>query len=164
MSQHNGGTIRVIPSMSPNGVWRAGVDVWPKDVSPRTRSGIALHFTETASSETAIVAAATRFARSYIDSLTRTPGADAATAPQPRAGHTVLSEHNGWTIRITPAAAPDGRQWQAGVEVWPPGRNPESHGGIQMHFTEDAPDEKSIVESAMRSARRYIDASRTQHQ
>jgi hypothetical protein len=74
-----------------------------------------------------------------------------------------MSEHNGWTMRITPSAS-DSRVWRAGVEVWPPDRNPESHGGIQMRFTEVASDEKSIVESAMRSARRYIDASRTQHQ
>lgn len=74
-----------------------------------------------------------------------------------------MSEHNGWTMRIAPSAgAPD--MWRARVEVWPPGRTPETYGGIEVSFTEAASDEKAIVESAIRSARRYIDASRTQHQ
>jgi hypothetical protein len=164
MSEHNGGTIHVTPFVGPNGVWRARVQVWPRDVDPRTHGGIVLHFTETASSEGAIVPVATAFARHYIDNLMRSRAPDATPASQARAGETVMREHNGWAVRITPAATPDGRLWHADVQVWPPDRNPERHGGIQIDFTEVAADEKGIVESAIRSARRYIDASRARHQ
>jgi hypothetical protein len=165
MSHYNGWAIGVTPSFTPSGTWRARVQTWPQDVSPQSHGGIALRFTESASSESAIVTSAITFARAYIDASTLGRDPEAGPAPQPRQGRTVMSEHSGWTMRITPSAsAPDSRVWRAGVEVWPPDRNPESHGGIQIRFTEVASDEKSIVESAMRWARRYIDASRTQHQ
>lgn len=165
MSQYNGWTIGVTPSLTHSGAWRARVQAWPRDVNPQSHGGIALHFTESASSESAIVTSAITFARVYIDASTLGRDPDAGPAPEPRQGRTVMSEHNGWTMRITPStSAAGGPVWRAGVAVWPPGRDPESHGGIQIDFNEVASDEKSIVESAMRSARRYIDASRTQHQ
>ena len=165
MSEHNGWTIGVTPSVTSNGTWRARVHAWPKDVSRQSHGGIALRFAESASSESAIVASAITFARSYIDASTLGRDADTGSAPQPRQGRAVMSEHSGWTMRISPStSAPESGVWRAAVEVWPPGRNPESHSGIQMRFSEVAPDERSIVDSAMRSARRYIDASRTQHQ
>jgi hypothetical protein len=65
MSQYNRWTIRIAPSMTDR--WRARVQVWPPEVTPETNGGINLHFTESASTETAIVQAATAKARSYID-------------------------------------------------------------------------------------------------
>ena len=163
-SQYNGWTIRVTPSATTTGTWRARVQAWPKDVSPTSHAGIALRFAQSASTEGAIVESAMTFARSFIDASTPGPGAGAAPAQELLPGRPVTSEHNGWTIRISPAGNPDSRVWRAGVQVWPPDRDPERQSGIQMQFTDVAADEKSIVESAIRSARRYIDASRTQHQ
>jgi hypothetical protein len=163
-SQYRGWTLAVTPSSSDSGAWRARVRAWPTDVDPRSHGGIALRFTESAASERAIVAAALAFARSYVDGSTLEPGAAAPAASEPRPGRAVIGEHHGWTLRITPLASASGDgEWRAGVEVWPPDRSPESHSGIHLRFTDVASDEKSIVESAMRSARRYIDASRTQH-
>src|SRR5687767_9373173 len=69
-SQHKGWTIRVTPAVTSSGTWRARVQAWPTDTTPRSHGGIALHFTESASSESAIVASAIRFARSYVDAST----------------------------------------------------------------------------------------------
>lgn len=162
-SQYRGWTIAVAPSSSDGGAWRARVRAWPKEVDPRSHGGIMLRFTESATSEPAIVAAALAFARSYVDGSTLGSGEAAPpSASEPRPGRTVLGEHQGWTMRITPSAS-NGGEWRARVEVWPPDRRPDSHSGIQLRFTDAAPDEQSIVESARRSARRYIDASRTEH-
>jgi len=87
-------------------------------------------------------------------------------ASGPREGRVVTSQYNGWTMRITPSTAggSESSAWRARLEVWPPDRNPEIHGGIRVHFADVASSEKSIVESALQSGRRYIDASRTLHQ
>lgn len=162
-SQYNGWTIGITPSAIDRATWRARLQVWPPEVRPQSHGGIDLDFTESASTESAIVQAAIASARRYIDASSPARGSDAGQASEPRAGRVVMSEHNGWTMRIAPSAgAPD--MWRARVEVWPPGRTPETYGGIEVSFTEAASDEKAIVESAIRSARRYIDASRTQHQ
>jgi len=165
MSMHKGWTIGVTPSRAASGAWRARVHAWPKDVSPQSHEGIALHFADSASSENAIVAAAVGFARAYIDASTADRDGDSGPAAEPRQGATVVAEYNGWTMRITPsAAAAAGAVWRAGLEVWPPDRSSETQSGIQVRFTEVAADERSIVETALQSGRRYIDASRTQHQ
>ena len=166
MSQYKGWTIGITPSQTGSQSWRARVQAWPGVVNPQNHGGVALHFAQSASSESAIVESAIRVAREYIDASRIDRDAVIDPASQPRPGSTVMSEHNGWTMRITPsgASASDGRVWHAGVEVWPPGGNPGTHGGIQVRFTEVASDEKSIVESAIQSARRYIDASRARHQ
>lgn len=65
MSQHQRWTIRIVPTMTDR--WRARVQVWPPEVSPQTSGGINLHFTESASTESAVVQAATASARRYID-------------------------------------------------------------------------------------------------
>jgi hypothetical protein len=46
------------------------------------------------------------------------------------------------------------------VQVWPPDINPQTHGGINLHFAESAPSESAIVQSAIASAHRYIEATR----
>jgi hypothetical protein len=165
MSSYNGWTIGVTPSPTGSGAWRARVRAWPRDASPQQQGGITLNFTESASSESAIVAAALTFARGYIDASTLERNADPRTAPDPRQGRTVVSEHKGWTVRITPSViAADTPVWRAGVAVWPPDRDPQRQSGIQVRFTDVASDEDTIVQSALRSARHYIDASRTRHE
>jgi hypothetical protein len=74
-----------------------------------------------------------------------------------------MSTHNGWNIRVTPAFSHETNRWRAGVEVWPPDRNPEVHPGILVHFTETAWDQRAVVRAAFDAARRYIDASRPQY-
>jgi hypothetical protein len=167
ISQYNGWTIGVSPSISQSHVWRARVQVWPKDVNPQSHGGIALPFRQSAQSESAIVGSAAAFAREYIDASTARGNADPdrSSAAQQQQGRTVVSEYNGWTIRITPSTnASDRGAWRAAVVVWPPGRNPENLGGIQIQFTEMAADERRIVDSAAGFARRYIDSSTTRHQ
>lgn len=161
-SEYRGWTIAVAPSSSDGGVWRARVRAWPKDVDPRSHGGITLRFTESATSEPAIVAAAMAFARRYVDASTLESDREMRRAPEVRTGRTVIGEHHGWTLRVTPLAT-GADQWRARVEVWPPERGPERHSGIQLQFTEVAANEETIVHSAISSARRYIDASRTQH-
>jgi hypothetical protein len=75
-----------------------------------------------------------------------------------------MSAHNGWTIRIHPALRESDERWRARVEVWPPDRNPQLYSGITLRFTESAPDEKTIVQSALAEAHRYIEASSPKHQ
>jgi hypothetical protein len=93
-------------------------------------------------------------------------GGCGSSAVERREGRMVMTQYNGWTMRITPSAASasDREIWRARVDVWPPDRDPGTYGGIRIGFSDVAPDEKSIVESAIRSARSYIDASRTRHQ
>jgi hypothetical protein len=162
-SQYKGWTIGITPSSSGPATWRARLQVWPPEVSPRSHGGIGVGFTESASTENAIVQAALASARRYIDGSSPARGTDAGRAPEPRAGRVVTSEHNGWTVRIVPSASA-ADLWRARVEVWPPGRSPGTYAGIEVSFTEAASDEKAIVESATRAARRFIDASRPQHQ
>jgi len=83
------------------------------------------------------------------------------TTPESRSGRVVMSQHNGWTIRISPSFSD---RWRARVQVWPPDVNPQQHGGINLHFVESAATESAIVQSAMALARRYIEASRSVHQ
>jgi hypothetical protein len=85
------------------------------------------------------------------------------TRPAPVTGRPVMSQHHEWTIRITPWSTGPGKAVRARVEVWPPDRSPQMHSGIQVHFTESRPDEPAIVQAALASARRYIDASRSEH-
>src|SRR5262245_36761980 len=61
ISQYGGWTIRVSPSLTDR--WRARVQVWPPEIDPKNHGGINVHFTESASSESAIVSAATASAR-----------------------------------------------------------------------------------------------------
>jgi hypothetical protein len=82
------------------------------------------------------------------------------TGPSARTGRVVMSQHNGWAIRITPSLSD---RWRARVQVWPPEVRPETHGGISVNFTESASTENAIVQAATASARRYIDASRSAH-
>jgi len=82
-----------------------------------------------------------------------------STPPDVRSGRVVLSQYNGWTIRVTPSFLD---RWRARVQVWPPDVNPETHGGIRLHFTDSAADEPAVVQSAIAAARRYIDGSRRQ--
>ena len=84
-----------------------------------------------------------------------------STTPQARTGRVVMSQHNGWTIRITPSFTD---RWRARLQVWPPDVPPETHGGITLHFAEVAANESAIVHSAIASARRYIEASRSVHE
>lgn len=164
-SQYKGWTIAVTPSSTSSDVWRARVRVWPKDVDPQRHGGIMLRFTGAARTESAVVASGMAFARAYVDDSTFDSAADPRRAPEPEARRTVTAEHSGWMVQITPSApAADAQEWRAGVTVWPPGRSPERHGGIRLQFTEVAADQAGIVEAAMSAARRYIDASRTQHQ
>jgi hypothetical protein len=79
------------------------------------------------------------------------------STPTARTGRVVMSQHEGWTIRVAPALTD---RWRARVQVWPPDVNPQTHGGINLHFVESATDEKAIVQSGIASARRYIDATR----
>ena len=78
-------------------------------------------------------------------------------APQTRSGRVVVSEHDGWTIRVSPSLR---HGWRARVEVWPPDVNPRAQGGINLRFDESAADEAAIVQSATGAARRYIDSTR----
>jgi hypothetical protein len=84
-----------------------------------------------------------------------------STRPAPVTGRPVMSQHQEWTIRITPWSTEPGKRLRARVEVWPPDRSPQTHSGILVHFTESRPDEPAIVKAALESARRYIDASRS---
>jgi hypothetical protein len=86
-----------------------------------------------------------------------------STTLQAQSGRVVMSEHSGWTIRVSPSFTDNGDRWRARVEVWPPDRSHTTHSGINVRFTDSAADEKTIVQSALASARRYIDASRTEH-
>jgi len=81
----------------------------------------------------------------------------ASTTPEPRSGRVVMSQHNGWSIRIAPSLTD---RWRARVRVWPPDVSPQTHGGINLHFAETAATESAIVRSATAAARRYIEASR----
>jgi len=76
----------------------------------------------------------------------------------------VLSRYEEWTIRVTPSLSDRTSQWRARVEVWPPERSFQVYPGILVRFTDSASDQKAVVESALEAARRYIDASRSQHQ
>jgi hypothetical protein len=86
----------------------------------------------------------------------------ASATPQSEPVRVVMSEHQGWTIRVTPSPTRTGRRWRARVEVWPPDRHHERYSGIRLHFTESASQQSAVVQSAITEARRYIDASRTQ--
>jgi hypothetical protein len=83
--------------------------------------------------------------------------AAACTTTQARGGRVVMSQHNGWTIRVSPSLTD---RWRARVLVWPPDVNPQAHGGINLRFDESATDEKSIVQSAIAAALSYIEANR----
>ena len=89
-------------------------------------------------------------------------GCGGATSTTERA-RPLTGVHDGWNIRVTPAFSPDTDRWRAGVEVWPPDRNPQVHPGIVVHFGETASDQRTVVRAAFDAARRYIDASRPQH-
>jgi hypothetical protein len=80
-----------------------------------------------------------------------------STTPEPRSGRVVTSQHNGWSIRVAPSLTD---RWRARVRVWPPDVSPQTHGGINLHFTGTAATESAIVQSATAAARRYIEASR----
>jgi hypothetical protein len=80
-------------------------------------------------------------------------------APQTGSGGVVVSEHDGWTIRVSPSLS---QEWRARVQVWPPDVDPRTRGGINLRFDESASDETAIVQSATTAARRYIDAARRQ--
>ncbi|HEY7516967.1 MAG TPA: hypothetical protein VIE36_01660 [Methylomirabilota bacterium] len=62
-------TINITPVSSAETRWRARVDISPKGRTAEAQRRIRLHFTESASSEQAIVAAAMQAARSHIDGL-----------------------------------------------------------------------------------------------
>jgi hypothetical protein len=81
----------------------------------------------------------------------------ACTTTRARGGPVVMSQHNGWTIRVSPLLTD---RWRARVQVWPPDVNPQAHGGINLRFDESATDEESIVQSAIAAARRYIEVTR----
>jgi hypothetical protein len=83
--------------------------------------------------------------------------AAACTTTQARGGRVVMSQHNGWTIRVSPSLTD---RWRARVQVWPPDINPQAHGGINLRFDGSATDEKSIVQSAIAAALSYIEANR----
>lgn len=85
-------------------------------------------------------------------------GCGGVTTPRP-AERSVMSEYKAWTIRVTPSSA--GNRWRARVHVWPPEVRPESHGGINLSFVESAASESAIVQAALGTARRYIDASQS---
>jgi hypothetical protein len=85
----------------------------------------------------------------------------AASKPQP--ARVVMAVHKGWNIRITPAFSHAENRWRAGVDVWPPDRNPERYPGIRVHFADTDQDQKVVVQAATEYARRYIDASHAQH-
>jgi hypothetical protein len=82
------------------------------------------------------------------------------TTPSARSGRVVTSQYNNWTMRISPSLTD---RWRARVQVWPPEVRPETHGGINLYFTESAATESAIVQAASTLARRYIDASRSTH-
>jgi hypothetical protein len=69
MSQHNGWTIRVSPSLTDR--WRARVQVWPPDVNPQAHGGINLRFDESATDEKSIVQSAIAAAVGYIEANRR---------------------------------------------------------------------------------------------
>lgn len=75
---------------------------------------------------------------------------------QAERGRIVMSEHRGWTIRITPSFSHGVNRWRARAEVWPP--------GILLRFNDTAWDQSAVVQSALQAARRYIDASHTEPQ
>ena len=74
-----------------------------------------------------------------------------------------MGQHNGWTIRVTPSFSYTANRWRARAEVWPPDRNHQIHAGIGVRFSEEAWDQKVVVDAALAAARRYIDASRSEH-
>ena len=80
------------------------------------------------------------------------------TTPAARSGRVVTSQYNSWTMRISPSLTD---RWRARVQVWPPEVRPETHGGINLYFTESASTESAIVQAATAFGRRYIDASRS---
>lgn len=77
--------------------------------------------------------------------------------PAARSGRAVVSQYSGWTIRVAPSLAD---RWRAGVRVWPPEVDPQSHGGIMLYFNESASSETAIVSAATAFARHYIDGNR----
>jgi hypothetical protein len=83
---------------------------------------------------------------------------DRSTEPAP-----VLRQHSGWTIRVTPSFRYSVNRWRARVDVWPPDRDYRTQAGINVRFSEEAWDQKVVVQSALAAAQRYIDASQTQH-
>ena len=70
-SEYREWTITISPysSRSSGAPWRANVDISPLGRTPETQRRIRLHFTETAPSEPAIVAAALKHAQRHIDGL-----------------------------------------------------------------------------------------------
>jgi len=78
-----------------------------------------------------------------------------STAAPRQATRTVTSQHRGWTIQVTPTFRD---QWSARVRVWPAEVNPQTHGGIELHFAESATTESAIIQRGTAAARRYIDA------
>lgn len=88
----------------------------------------------------------------------------ASASPESEAGRAVLSNHKGWTIRVTPLFSHGSNRWRARTVVWPPERNAQTQPGIQLRFSETAWDQKAVVQAALQAARQYIDASQTEHQ
>jgi hypothetical protein len=70
-SEYRDWTITITPysSQSSGAPWRANVDISPVGRTPETQRRIRLHYTETAPSEQAIVAAALKHAQRHIDGL-----------------------------------------------------------------------------------------------
>jgi hypothetical protein len=85
-------------------------------------------------------------------------------ARQTEPARAVMSNHNGWTIRVTPLFSDATNRWRARAEVWPPERSHETSPGILLRFSDTARDQKAVVQSALQAARQYIDASLSQHQ
>ena len=69
VGEHREWLYTIAPSSRGMGRWRATVDISPKGRTGEAQRQIRLHFTESASSEQAIVQAATQAARRHIDGL-----------------------------------------------------------------------------------------------
>ena len=85
-------------------------------------------------------------------------------ARQTEPARTVMSNHKGWTIRVTPLFSDATNRWRARAEVWPPERSHETSPGILLRFSDSASGQKAVVQAALEAARQYIDASQSQHQ
>lgn len=91
-------------------------------------------------------------------------GACSSAPPKTEPVRVALSRYKDWTIRVTPSFSYRTNHWRARAEVWPPDRSYQVHSGILLRFTDSAQDQKVVVDSALEAARRYIDASRPDHQ
>jgi hypothetical protein len=72
-------------------------------------------------------------------------------------GH--MSDHRGWRISITPWQDANG-QWGARIEVWEPGKTPQTHGSVPIRFPRKAASESEVITLARQHAEKWVEDQR----